>query len=163
MAHSLEARSPFLDHRLMEFMAGCPAATAAPRPSKHLLKSALRGILPTSSSTAQDGFGVPLGQWLRTGLRELLEDTVLDAGPSRVATFRPEALRTMMRVPRGRQRRVPVRALDLLMLEMWHRTYIDQVPRPPAPEPASSPPADRMAGDTGRWARYRTGHWSPGS
>jgi asparagine synthase (glutamine-hydrolysing) len=135
MAHSLEARSPFLDHRLMEFMARVPSRHKRRRGrSKHLLKSALRGILPdVILDRPKMGFGVPLGQWLRTGLRELLEDTVLDARALARGYFRPEALRTMMRVHAAGSDEFQYVLWDLLMLEMWHRTYIDQVPRPRRP------------------------------
>src|SRR2546425_3251830 len=79
MAHSLEARSPFLDHKLMEFVARVPASLKSRGgESKHLLKSALRNILPDEVlDRPKMGFAVPLGHWLRTSLKEVLLDTVL--------------------------------------------------------------------------------------
>ena len=79
MAYSLEARSPFLDHKLMEFMAKVPPALKLRGgESKHLLKSALRQVLPNEILTRRKmGFGVPLGRWLRTSLKEIMVDTVL--------------------------------------------------------------------------------------
>ncbi|TMC12601.1 MAG: asparagine synthase (glutamine-hydrolyzing) [Chloroflexi bacterium] len=135
MAHSLEARSPFLDHKLMEFMARVPSRyKLRSGQSKYLLKSALRGILPDEIlDRPKMGFGVPLGQWLRTSLRELLEDTIL--GPTALARgyFRPEALREMVAVNNSGRNDHQYLLWDLLMLEMWHRTYIDQVPVPRRP------------------------------
>jgi asparagine synthase (glutamine-hydrolysing) len=135
MAHSLEARSPFLDHRLMEFMAKVPSRyKLRSGRSKYLLKSALRGILPNEIlDRPKMGFGVPLGQWLRTSLRELLEDTLL--GPTGLARgyFRPEAVREMVAANNAGRDDHQYLLWDLLMLEMWHRTYIDVRPAPRHP------------------------------
>ena len=135
MAHSLEARSPFLDHKLMEFMAKVPSRyKLRSGQSKYLLKSALRGILPDEIlDRPKMGFGVPLGQWLRTSLRELLEDTIL--GPTALARgyFRTEALREMVAINNSGRNDHQYLLWDLLMLEMWHRSYIDRVPTPRPP------------------------------
>ncbi|HET7421368.1 MAG TPA: asparagine synthase (glutamine-hydrolyzing), partial [Candidatus Dormibacteraeota bacterium] len=74
MAYSLEGRSPFLDHKVMEFMARVPASMKLRGgESKHLLKSALRGTLPDAVlDRPKMGFGAPLGQWLRGSLKEML-------------------------------------------------------------------------------------------
>src|SRR6202022_3044804 len=76
MAHSLEARSPFLDHRLVEFMARVPGRyKLAGRTSKYLLKAALRDLLPAPIlERPKMGFGIPVATWLRTSLREMLQD-----------------------------------------------------------------------------------------
>jgi asparagine synthase (glutamine-hydrolysing) len=132
MAYSLEARSPFLDHRLMEFMARVPAHwKLRGAESKYLLKSALRGILPDEIlDRPKMGFGVPLGHWLRTSLKPLLVDTVLSQRALGRGYFRPEAVRTMVERHLGGTDEFQYNLWDLLLLEMWHRSYIDQVPVP---------------------------------
>jgi asparagine synthase (glutamine-hydrolysing) len=119
----------------MEFMAKVPSRYKVRNGrSKYLLKSALRGILPDQVlNRPKMGFGVPLGLWLRTSLRELLEDTLL--GPTALARgyFRPEALREMVAFNNAGRADYQYLLWDLLMLEMWHRAYIDALPRPRLP------------------------------
>src|SRR2546430_11688512 len=81
MAHSLEGRSPFLDHKVMEFMARVPARLKLRHgENKYLLKSALRGVLPDPIlDRPKMGFGIPLGSWLRGSLKELMVDSILSA------------------------------------------------------------------------------------
>jgi len=131
MAHSLEARSPFLDHVLMEFMARVPAHLKLQRGvTKHILKSALRDLLPeVILDRPKMGFGVPLGRWLRTDLRDLLFDMVLSDRAINRGYFRYSSLRTMVDRTIGGSNNFQYLLWDLLMLEMWHRTFIDAPPR----------------------------------
>ncbi len=73
MAHSLEARSPFLDHHFMEFAARIPShLKVRGRETKYLLRKALTGLLPREVLTrGKMGFGVPIGRWFRRELRGL--------------------------------------------------------------------------------------------
>jgi asparagine synthase (glutamine-hydrolysing) len=130
MAHSLEARSPFLDHRLMEFMARVPAGMKLRRGrSKYLLKSALRGTLPDEIlDRPKMGFGVPLASWLRGSLREMLVDTVLGSRALARGYFRPEAVRHMVGAHMSGSNAYQYVLWDLLMLERWHAVFIDRRP-----------------------------------
>jgi len=135
MAHSLEARSPFLDHKVMEFMARVPAGLKLQGgQSKHLLKSALRGTLPDEIlDRPKMGFGVPLGRWLRGDLHEALVDSVLSDRALARGYFRPAALREMVETHRAGSDRYQYLLWDLLLLERWHRMFIDQPPLPREP------------------------------
>ena len=128
MAHALEGRSPFLDHKLMEFMARVPANLKLRNgQTKHLLKSALRKILPDEILDRRKmGFGVPLGRWLRGNLRELLVDTVLSNRALARGYFRPAAVHEMVRTLLTGSDRFQYQLWDLLVLERWHEMYIDQ-------------------------------------
>ena len=130
MAHSLEARSPFLDHKLMEFVARVPVSLKSrDGESKHLLKSALRNILPNEILDRQKmGFAVPLGRWLRTSLKEVMLDTVLSDRAISRGYFRPEAIRQMVETHLAGRDQFKYLLWDLLMLEEWHRMFIDQPP-----------------------------------
>jgi asparagine synthase (glutamine-hydrolysing) len=133
MAHSLEARSPFLDHKLMEFAARVPAGLKSRGESKHMLKAALRNILPDEIiDRPKRGFAVPLGQWLRTTLKEVLLDTVLSDRALSRGYFRPEAIRQMVETHLAGNDRFKYLLWDLLMLEQWHRMFVDQPPLPRA-------------------------------
>lgn len=132
MAHSLEARSPFLDHKVMEFVARVPAdLKLRGGESKHLLKSALRGILPDEIlDRPKMGFGVPLGRWLRGSLKELLVDTVLSDRALARGYFKPDVVREMVQTQLAGSDRFQYLLWDLLLLERWHRMFIDQTPGP---------------------------------
>ncbi|HEX6548417.1 MAG TPA: asparagine synthase (glutamine-hydrolyzing) [Candidatus Dormibacteraeota bacterium] len=132
MAHSLEGRSPFLDHKLMEFMASVPSEYKLRRgQSKYLLKSALRGILPDEIlDRPKMGFGIPLGTWLRSHLKEMLADTLLSQTALQRGYFEEATLRRLIGVHNSGSNDFQYVLWDLLMLELWHRTYIDRVPVP---------------------------------
>src|SRR5439155_11662780 len=70
MAHSIEARVPLLDHKLVEFAATIPPELQLrDGATKHVFKSALRGIVPEAIlARRKHGFAVPLGRWFRGAL-----------------------------------------------------------------------------------------------
>jgi asparagine synthase (glutamine-hydrolysing) len=135
MAHSLEARSPLLDHELMEFMARVPEhLKIRGGVTKYAFKQALRGIVPDAIlDRPKMGFGVPLGNWLRTSLREMVEDVVLSDMALRRGYFKQAAVREMVRVHMSGSDEFQYTLWDLLLLEMWHLTFIDRFPVPRAP------------------------------
>ena len=81
MWHSLEARSPFLDHKIVEFAAGLSCSTKYPRGRlKHLLKKLLLRDFPHEFVNRQKmGFGVPLAGWFRTELKSEVETVMHDS------------------------------------------------------------------------------------
>ena len=80
MAHSLEARSPFLDRELIEFVAPLPDAMKLDgRRTKVALREAFADLLPPEiSARAKMGFGVPLNTWFRGQLRDYVRDVLLN-------------------------------------------------------------------------------------
>ncbi|HEY3738481.1 MAG TPA: asparagine synthase (glutamine-hydrolyzing), partial [Bryobacteraceae bacterium] len=78
MAHSLEVRPPFLDHRLVEFAARLPEGLKVNGSKlKYVLRELMRDKLPQSIlKRKKQGFDIPAHHWLRTKLRPLLLDTV---------------------------------------------------------------------------------------
>ena len=80
MAHSLEARSPFLDPELMQFAASIPAPMKLRGMEKKvILRDALRAWLPGPIlDRPKQGFSVPIAEWLRTDLRDYSRDLLLD-------------------------------------------------------------------------------------
>ena len=79
MAHSLEARPPLLDHKLVEFAATIPARFRLHGgTTKYLFKQAMRGILPDAIIDRQKhGFAVPLARWFRGELAGFARDVLL--------------------------------------------------------------------------------------
>jgi len=78
MACSLELRTPFLDHRLIEFAAGLPSELRVRRFNlKYVLKKAVEKWLPREIVYRQKrGFSVPIASWMRQGLKPLLDETL---------------------------------------------------------------------------------------
>jgi asparagine synthase (glutamine-hydrolysing) len=139
MANSLEARSPFLDHQLMEWAARLPAQLKVRGgTTKYLLKKALEDWLPHEVLyRPKQGFGVPLAHWLRTELRDMAWDVLTDRTAAARGFFRPEAVRTMLK-EHGSGEDHTRRIWALMQFELWHRRFVDQTPSGP-PTPAGQP------------------------
>lgn len=93
MAHSVEVRLPFLDHRIAELAAGLPSsALIADGQTKWIVRQALRRVGLTEAAERHDkiGFATPEGEWLRGPLREWAHEHVMAA--SRRAYYRPGAV-----------------------------------------------------------------------
>jgi asparagine synthase (glutamine-hydrolysing) len=127
MAHSLEARSPLLDHRLMEFSARLPAdLKMRQRTQKYLLKQCMRPFLPSEIlDRPKKGFSVPLKRWLRGELKEMLSDLLLSVNFSNRGYFNIPVVRQLVAEHLSGARDWQDQLWNLLMLELWHRTYID--------------------------------------
>ncbi|WP_433435255.1 asparagine synthase (glutamine-hydrolyzing) [Nonomuraea sp. CA-141351] len=124
MAHSLEARSPFLDHHLMEWAASLPSALNVRRfETKRLLKRAVAPWIPEELLRyPKKGFGVPLARWLRGELREMAFDLLTDTTARSRGLFRAPAVRSLLdRHMSGADHGSQLWAL--LQLELWHRAH----------------------------------------
>jgi asparagine synthase (glutamine-hydrolysing) len=79
MMHSLEVRSPFLDHELVDFVTRLPRDyKVGLRSRKRLLLAAVADLLPPDiARRGKLGFGIPIAEWLRTGLSTTVRETVL--------------------------------------------------------------------------------------
>ena len=144
MANSLEARSPLLDHELVEFAARLPVGWKVRGLStKRLLKRIARRFLPREViDRPKMGFGVPIDRWLRRELRELAEDCLFGRRAASRGYFRPQFLRGLLEEHRSGRRRHHHLIWALLMLELWHREFIDGRP---SPLPAVAGPAETRA------------------
>jgi asparagine synthase (glutamine-hydrolysing) len=124
MANSLEARSPLLDHEVMEFAARLPASLKLRgRNLKYLLKTAFSDLLPPENvNRRKAGFAIPVGQWFRGPLRELLCDTLL-LGARSHAYFDPMQIARLVDDHLNSRADHSFQLWDLLMLELWHREF----------------------------------------
>jgi asparagine synthase (glutamine-hydrolysing) len=127
MAHSLEARSPFLDHQFMEFAATIPSdLKVRGRTKKYILKHALKELLPEEIlHRPKMGFGVPIDHWLRHELRDLAYDTLLGPRCLGRGYFRPQTVQRLLEEHNRGRANWHYLLWTLLMLELWHRTYVD--------------------------------------
>jgi asparagine synthase (glutamine-hydrolysing) len=140
MAHALEARSPFLDHELMQLAASIPAGMKVRGGQKKwILREALRGWLPDDIlDRPKQGFSVPLSAWLRGDLRDWSRDILLDADTLARGYFDPAAVRGLLDRHDAGADGEAKRLWSLLMLELWHRDFIDGAPGRPAALPAAA-------------------------
>lgn len=127
MANSLEARSPFLDHELIELAGRMPASyKMRGLTGKHILKKALAPYLPHDILYRQKmGFGIPVHHWFRKELKDFLEGTILSARAINRGYFKPDALRALFAEHQAGFADHGYRLWALLMLELWHREFID--------------------------------------
>jgi asparagine synthase (glutamine-hydrolysing) len=133
MAYGLEARSPLLDHQLMEFAASIPAnLKVRGREKKWIFRQALRQWLPDDIlDRPKQGFSVPIGKWFRGDLREMAQDVLLDSGTQGRGYFRPDEVRAMLdRHTHADAETKPLWAL--FIFELWHRQFVDSSPAPAA-------------------------------
>lgn len=140
MAHGLEARSPLLDHVLMEWAARIPASQKiAGGETKAILKSAMEPFLPKEILyRPKMGFGVPIDQWLKGELKEFAYDTLLSAKASQRGLVSPDYTKTMLDEHCSGLRFHHTRLWALLMLELWFQMWIDPAEAPLSP-PAHPP------------------------
>src|SRR5581483_575221 len=100
MAHSLEARPPLLDHKLVEFAATVPARFRLRNgTTKYLFKRAMRGLLPDSIIDRQKhGFAVPLARWFRGELADFARDLLLSPTARQRGILDPDYVSRMFRL-----------------------------------------------------------------
>jgi asparagine synthase (glutamine-hydrolysing) len=141
MAHGLECRGPFLDHRVVELAAAMPIdrkLRLRPGRSKVVLKRAFADLIPAPIRTRRKmGFGVPVGRWFRGELKNELSAILLDPETLARGLFRPEQVRKLIAEHASGRREHGHRLWALLMLELWMREYLD------APRSISATPANR--------------------
>lgn len=127
MANSLEARSPFLDHKLMGFAAKLPVEYKMKRYiKKYILKKSINGLIPKENIQRRKmGFGVPVGEWLRNELKGLLCENLLSEKSLQRGYFKPEAIKKIVRLHIEKKKDYAFQLWALLMLELWHQRFID--------------------------------------
>jgi len=127
MAVSLESRVPFLDHRLMEFVATIPSSLKLRNGSgKYLLKQAMAQDLPDGILTRKKmGFGVPLGDWFRRELRDMTRDVLLGRQARERGVFRMSEVKSLLSTHDAGRRDRSARLWALMCFELWMRQWVD--------------------------------------
>jgi asparagine synthase (glutamine-hydrolysing) len=140
MAHSLEVRSPLLDHRFMEMTASLPGSWKVQNgTTKKLFKDALRPWLPDHIlDRPKSGFGVPLAHWFRTELRGLPGEILLDPRSLRRGFFREAELRRLIDAHGSGTWDNSHRLWALIQLELWMSAFVDGEGREPDSLPLAS-------------------------
>ncbi len=127
MANSLEARSPFLDHNLIEFAASLPEKLKARRfETKSLLKKVAARLVPKEVIYRQKmGFGVPIGKWFRAEMKDFVREVLLSERSLNRGVIRPEMIRKYVDEHTDGRFDHSYRVWTLLMLELWYQRFID--------------------------------------
>lgn len=129
MAHSLECRSPFLDHRVVELALALPIRTKLRLRggrSKVVLKQAFAELLPPAiRHRPKMGFAVPLDRWFRGELKSELRAVLLDPIALGRGLFQPEVVTTLVNEHVDGRRDHAQQLWTLLMLELWFRNHLD--------------------------------------
>lgn len=125
MAHAVEVRPPFLDHRIVEFAASLPMGLKIQGSrQKFVLKELMRGKLPSAVlSRPKVGFDIPAHDWLRGTLRPLLFDT-LSAGAARHPhLFRPGIVESYARRHVEKSANLGYHVWGLMILFLWMQKW----------------------------------------
>jgi asparagine synthase (glutamine-hydrolysing) len=138
MANSLECRSPFLDHHVVELAVAMPVKFKMPYlTGKRILKTTFADLLPREIvKRPKMGFGVPLDSWFRGELAGFLRDVLFDSRTLGRGYFRPEAVRQLVDDHQSGRWDHSYRLWALLFFELWHRMYLDETEPPSSPPPA---------------------------
>ena len=128
MAHGLEARSPLLDHELMEWAMTIPESVKmAGGVTKALFKKAMEPYLPHELLyRPKMGFGCPVDHWLRAELKDMAYDVLLSDSATQRDIFRKDYVKQLLDEHMSGATSHHTRLWALLMLELWFRMWVDQ-------------------------------------
>lgn len=127
MANSLEARSPFLDHKVIEFAASLPENLKMQRfETKSLLKKVAARLVPRDVIYRRKmGFGVPIGNWFRGEMKDFIREILLSEKSLKRGIVKPEMLEKYVNEHTTAKRDHTFQLWTLLMLELWFQKFID--------------------------------------
>jgi len=123
MAHSLEVRVPYLDHRVVEYAAGIPFSLKIKGSvTKYIVKKAFAGRLPPKvSAQRKQGFAMPVHAWFRSQLRGYAREMLLDPRARISAYLRPAAVSSLLQRHGDSRENLGNHIFSLIMLELWLR------------------------------------------
>jgi asparagine synthase (glutamine-hydrolysing) len=125
MAHSLEVRPPFLDHRIVEFAASLPAILKIDGSrQKIVLKELMKGKLPPAVLDRKKiGFDIPAHEWLRGPLRPLLVETLTAGISEHAGLFRGDVIEGRLRDHLERRTNAGFHLWGLMILFLWMKKW----------------------------------------
>ena len=137
MAHGLECRSPFLDHKFAEWAAALPQNIRVfdhngQLEMKALLKKAMRPHLPDDILyRPKQGFSVPVKHWMRNSIKDFLIDSLTSKRFNEREVINPKYMQYMIDRHMGNQEDHGTRLWNLLCFELWAQTFIDKADTKP--------------------------------
>jgi asparagine synthase (glutamine-hydrolysing) len=130
MATSLEVRVPFLDNRIVDFVCRIPSRYRMQGFTlKRLLKASLKGVIPDLVLTrAKRGFGTPMGTWLRTDLRPVVEDLLAEKRLAHDGLFNVDFVKRLLATHHAGIEDYTEPIVALLTFEVWRERFQVKVP-----------------------------------
>ena len=126
MANSLELRSPMLDVNVVEWGVSLPHKYKIKGlETKHILKDVARSLVPASLiDRPKMGFGIPRAEWLRTGMKEMVIETLTDKTATQRGWFEQKEVKKVIDLHMAGEDKDSL-IWPMLMLELWARTWLD--------------------------------------
>jgi asparagine synthase (glutamine-hydrolysing) len=126
MANSLEARVPFLDYRLVEFIESLPTNLKLKGwTGKYLHKKACEKWLPREVVyRKKKGFANPIEDWFRVRMKPFVEDCLLSSDSSVARYFDQNYIRQVLELDRSGKEQYRRHIYLLVSLELWHRSFM---------------------------------------
>ena len=126
MANSMELRSPMLDVNVVEWGISLPRKYKIKGfETKHILKDVARSLVPANLiDRPKMGFGIPRAEWLRTGMKELVIDTLTDKTATQRGWINPVEVKKVLDLHMAGKDKDSI-IWPMLMLELWARTWLD--------------------------------------
>jgi len=126
MANGLELRSPMLDVNVVEWGVSLPRNYKIKGfETKHILKDVARSLVPANLiDRPKMGFGIPRAEWLRTGMKELVIDTLTDTTATQRDWLNPMEVKKVIEIHMAGEDRDNI-LWPILMLELWARSWLD--------------------------------------
>ena len=126
MANSLELRSPMLDVNVVEWGLSLPRKYKFRGfETKHILKDVARSLVPANLiDRPKMGFGIPRAEWLRTGMKEMVIDTLIDTTATQRGWFNAAEVQKVIDIHMAGEDKDSL-IWPMLMLELWARTWLD--------------------------------------
>ena len=128
MSNSLEGRSPFLDHKVMEMAARIPAGLKLKGVmTKYILKKSMKSVVPDDIlRRSKMGFGVPLAKWFRSDLKGFIQEILLSDEFMKRGFFDKEFVKKLLSDHISEKRNNSHKIWALLNFELWQRMFIDK-------------------------------------
>jgi asparagine synthase (glutamine-hydrolysing) len=125
MAHAVEVRPPFLDHRIVEFASALPIdLKIRGARQKYLLKELMKSRLPTAITQRKKiGFDIPAHDWLRGPLRSMMTEALTSAEVEHSEVFCFETIRNYMNLHLKRRINVGYHLWGLVTLFLWMKRW----------------------------------------
>lgn len=127
MAHAIEARVPFLDPKLVEFSTTIPANLKLKGSTeKYVLRKAMKGIIPKSIiDRKKQGFTVPIDQWLKKDLLEIVEQILSESNLHKQGYFKYEFVQKVLNASKKPDVYRRRQFWSLLTFGLWHKIFIE--------------------------------------
>jgi asparagine synthase (glutamine-hydrolysing) len=150
MATSLEVRVPILDHLFLEWVTGLPVEWKLRNGvQKYILRKLAErvGVPREALYRPKQGFALPLVHWMRNELKELIMTVLLEPKTMQRGYFNPAGVRQLLDEHFRGRRDQSGRIWRLLMFELWHRNFLERIPKLDLGAEAS--PVTSVAGNLG--------------